>query len=101
LRTYELRISKKASNDFKSILQYTLAEYGENQMYTYSEIIIKAFERIKLLPFAGIKKATRNKEYFVVLVEKHSIIYTIDKDKLIINILMIPHQKMHRFKRNF
>jgi toxin ParE1/3/4 len=85
-----LELTYRAKEDFRDILSYTLASWGESQLAKYSASINDALNLILRNPSAGRPSVKPNPKVFPV--NHHRIFYrTIDGNIYVVRIL---HERM-------
>lgn len=96
----QYKLSKAAENDWRSIMRYTLSEFGENQAKKYSADLIKCLEQI-----SGVKNLKPSKTLNVsgktVRVKscKRHYIFALEKEDHPLIIIAILHERMDLMQR--
>ena len=85
-------LTKSAEADLFDIIQYTLQEWGEKQVYTYKRQLESRLDAILLFPDIGRKHPKLPANVYYLVEGKHYIFYKkLDQD---IEILRFLHHKM-------
>ena len=86
---FQLELSKRAENDFRNIVNYTMTTWGERQLIIYRDKINKALEAITENPHKG---KLMDADIRKMAVEKHKIFYRINGNILLV--IRIFHERM-------
>jgi toxin ParE1/3/4 len=91
---YRLTYSNDSQEDIKSLLQFTIETFGENQASIYFDKLEKCLDKITLMPSIGHTRNDLPTETLAYNFESHTIIYQIQENKSQVQILRILHSKM-------
>ncbi len=86
------KLSKKAQKDVNGILDYSHKEFGEKAAFEYYLSLKGAFELLSEQPQLGRDISHIRTEYFRHEHAKHTIFYSLKKNKLLI--IRVLHQSM-------
>jgi len=87
-----LDVTEDAEDDLRSILEYTLATWGERQRDVYAARIDLALDELIQHPYWGRPRDDLSPGLRSRLVEKHVVYYRVDDD--VVTITRILHEKM-------
>ena len=90
---YKIIFSKKSEVDLIGILQYTETTFGYLQKEVYQGKFFKAFSNLSKHPEIGHKNKQLQENLKVLRIEKHYLIYEINKIEETINVIRIVHIK--------
>jgi toxin ParE1/3/4 len=88
----ELQLSLEAEDDLRSILEYTLATWGERQRDERALNFTAALETIVQFPSLGKIRHDKDNELHALLVREHFIYYRFDDAH--VSIVRILHERM-------
>ncbi len=83
-KSLKLEISILAKDDLIDISQYTIANYGEEQMDVYLQSLYEGIRLLAENPGIGHFRDDLPKGYEIINIEKHVVVFTIKNDRLII-----------------
>jgi len=71
----KLSLTYEAESDLRDVLHYTIATWGHEQAITYKIKLDEGFRIIQENPYIGHERSDILKDYRVLTIEKHHIIY--------------------------
>ncbi len=87
-------VSHLASQDIENIWRYTFENWSKEQADRYFDLIIDEIEYISINPDSGDDYSQVRKGYFRSRIKSHFIFYRINKNKKIVEIIRVLHQRM-------
>jgi len=87
-------ISQFAGQDLENIWLYTFENWSREQADRYFELIMNEIEYISNNPDSGSDFSSVRKGYFRSRIKSHFIFYRLSKNKNLVEIIRILHQRM-------
>jgi toxin ParE1/3/4 len=88
----QIALSRLAEQDIQDILQYTLEQWGEEQLETYAAALNQALHTLEHNPHLGRSREDLYRGCRSLRVEQHIIFYTVREDTL--SVARVLHSKM-------
>ncbi|MDX3773596.1 type II toxin-antitoxin system RelE/ParE family toxin [Chromatiaceae bacterium AAb-1] len=79
-----LQLSEQATEDLTVIADFTLAEFGEYQAYTYYQQLLKVFDLLCMQPLLGKDCSNIRSGVRRLVHRSHGIYYRVNGDALLI-----------------
>ena len=89
-------LTNDAENDLREILEYTLNQWGVEQVLAYRNILESRLRTLAKFPTIGRNNINLPSEIFYIVEGKHYLFYRIVNDE--IEVLRILHSKMDIFQ---
>lgn len=94
---YKLVLSNDAHNDLHQIIVFIASETKSNEVaLTYLDKLEKAILTLEEFPLRGTNpryKILRNQGFKFLFVERHLVFYKVNKEKNIVTVYRVLHQK--------
>ena len=93
-----LILSPRAEEDLTDILQYTLENWGEEQLLAYRAILDKAFSTLRGNPQIGMRRPEISREHRIFPAGSHIIVYRVSDVAILVS--RILHVRMDVRRQN-